>query len=172
MDKIRISSDDSSLYDIKSIAYSGENLLVIEFNSAIPASFGDFVAMTESDTVYAEFNGYDTVYKREDNVITLSNNGSFYTEQPKIPISEDPVELTDEQKAEIERQNKINEINQKISAIDAEFKTLDYIGIKIATGRATVDEYKDDIARMRELADEKNKLENELKELQEVKDNG
>lgn len=171
MDKIRISSDDSGLYDIKSIAYSGENLLVIEFNSAIPASFGDIVAMTESGSIYAEFNGYSTVYRTEGNIITLSNDESFYTEST-TPIVEEPVELTDEQKAEIEKQNKINEINQKISVIDAEFKTLDYVGIKIATGRATIDEYKDDIARMNQLADEKNELENELKELQEVKDNG
>lgn len=42
---------------------------------------------------------------------------------------------------------------------------LDYIGVKIATGRATADEYKDEIAEMDRLADVVNNLKDEIKKL-------
>lgn len=171
MDKIRILNKE---YDINSIAYNGANLLAIDFVSEVPESYkGTFELLTESDTVYADIEGYDTIYKIDNNVVILSNDNSVYPETViTTNIPTESVELSEEQKAEIERQNKINEVNSQIYAINNEFKDLDYIGIKIATGRATIDEYTEEIARMTELADKKNELENELKELQEVSDNG
>lgn len=53
---------------------------------------------------------------------------------------------------------------ERLWQIDEEFRRLDYIGIKIATGRATVAEYAQEIARMEELAEEKNKIMAELVE--------
>lgn len=171
MDKIRILDKE---YEINSIAYNSEgNLLAIEFVSEVPKSSykGIFELLTESGTVYADIEGYDTIYKIDDNVVILSNDNSIYPETfITVDTSTDSIELSEEQKAEKERQNKINEVNSQIYAIDNEFKDLDYIGIKIATGRATIDEYTEEIARMTELADKKNELENELKELQEVND--
>ena len=134
--------------------------------------------MDKAQQIYATFEGYTTIYSHDDNnILELSNDGSIKSIEDNNNIGDNisesiDIELTEEQKAEIEKQNKINEINSKIYSIDNEFKTLDYIGIKIATGRATIDEYKDEIEKMTKLADEKNKLENELNKLQEVKDNG
>lgn len=54
---------------------------------------------------------------------------------------------------------------ERLYQIDVEFRQLDYIGIKIATGRATVAEYAQEIARMEELAAEKNEIMSELAEL-------
>lgn len=48
----------------------------------------------------------------------------------------------------------------------AELKDLDYIGTKIATGRATKEEYADEIARMTEFAEKVNYYEALAKELE------
>lgn len=53
---------------------------------------------------------------------------------------------------------------ERLYQIEEEFRQLDYIGIKIATGRATVAEYAQEIARMEELAAEKNEIMSELEE--------
>ena len=64
--------------------------------------------------------------------------------------------LTEEQiQAELEfatRQKRISELKQKLA-------NYDYIGVKIATGRATKEEYAKEIAQMTEWANEINELE-------------
>lgn len=58
-------------------------------------------------------------------------------------------------------------LRERLYQIEEEFRKLDYIGVKIATGRATVAEYAQEIARMEELAEEKNEIMSELAELAE-----
>ena len=58
-------------------------------------------------------------------------------------------------------------LNEKLWKVDSELRELDYIGIKIATGRATAEEYSEQIARMNELAEEKNRLKAEIAALEE-----
>ena len=48
---------------------------------------------------------------------------------------------------------------EEISRCKARLRELDYIGVKIATGRATIDEYAEQIAEMQRLADRINELE-------------
>ena len=164
MEKIRI---NDVTYNILAINCPNENLLQIVFEKIPDTEFvGKIELLTEGDELCASFEGFNTVYRSEDNIVTLSNDGSVYTEPVPEPDPVEP-EPTEEQKKEQERLVKVAETESKIATIDAEFKTLDYIGIKIATGRATVDEYQDEIARMTELADEKNELETELAALQE-----
>lgn len=74
------------------------------------------------------------------------------TEQEFNELSK-PKEPTAEQKA-------LREKNARIAELRAKLKELDYIGVKIATGRATREEYSQEIARMREYAAEINRLEN------------
>ena len=119
---------------------------------------------TSGGELAATFSGFDTIYKEDDMTVTYSNDGSVYVE-PVVEPTPEPVELTDEQKAEIAKMEKISELECQIAEVDAEFKTLDYIGIKIATGRATIDDYKPEIEKMTELADRKNALEIELAKL-------
>lgn len=164
MEKVRI---NDVTYNILTISCPNENLLQIVFEKIPDTEFvGKIELLTEGDELCASFEGFNTVYRSEDNIVTLSNDGSVYTEMAPEPEPVEP-ELTEEQKKEQERLAKVAETESKIAKIDAEFKTLDYVGIKIATGRATIDEYKDEIARMTELADEKNELETELAILQE-----
>lgn len=165
MEKIRI---NNVTYDILEIGCPAGNLLQIAFGQLLEKIefTGTIELLTEGEELCASFEGFNTVYRSEDNIVTLSNDGSVYTEPvpEQYPVEPEP---TEEQKKEQERLAKVAETESKIATIDAEFKTLDYVGIKIATGRATIDEYKDEIARMTELADEKNELKTELAALQE-----
>lgn len=168
MDKIKTKE---GIYNINSIVHNGNILRISFVGNNTPTKFDRIDVSTQSGDIYATFEGYTTIYSHDDNILELSNDGSIKPIEDNNNIGDNisesiDIELTDEQKAEIEKQNRINEINSRIYSIDNEFKSLDYIGIKIATGRATIDEYKDDIARMTELADEKNELEKELKEVQ------
>ena len=170
MERLRIKKKE---YDIESVDKI-RNLLKIGFAAGVNVgkiSFGGTMdLLTDGGELEATIEGYTTVYKVDGStVVVLSNDGSVYTEPVSKP---DPVtpELTEEQKQEQERLVKVAETESRIAAIDAEFKTLDYIGIKIATGRATVDDYKTEIARMSELADEKNELETQLTDLQRTKE--
>ena len=126
----------------------------------LPQTNSGFTFYLDNDVAVGHYEDYTTVYLiKDETTIQYSNDGSVYVEPEPIPIPE-PYIPTEEELAEIERQNKIA---QQIGVIDAEFANLDYIGIKIATGRATLEEYVTEIARMNELATMKDALEEELK---------
>lgn len=171
MEKVRIKKKE---YEISGITKPADSLLQIAFTDTMPDKYGTIELFTAGDEQCAVFSGYSTVYKTDGSTVMLSNDGSVYAE-PVVEPEPEQKEPTEEEKAEQERQNKIVDTESRIAAIDAEFRTLDYIGIKIATGRATIEEYKTEIARMTELADEKNELITELESLEsdkEVQQNG
>lgn len=167
MERLRIKKKE---YDIESVDKIG-NLLKIGFAAGVNVgkiSFGGSMDLLSSGgELEATICGYTTVYKVDGSTVVLSSDGSVYTEPE--PDSVTP-ELTEEQKQEQERLAKVTETEGKIAAIDAEFKTLDYVGIKIATGRATISDYEPEIARMSQLAGEKNELETQLTDLQSTKE--
>ena len=74
------------------------------------------------------------------------------------------IEEVKEVKPELHEPTEADRLRERLYQIDEEFRKLDYIGIKIATGRATVAEYADEIAHMEELAEEKNEIMSELAE--------
>ena len=86
--------------------------------------------------------------RRQEGTIKSNGDGSY-----EIVAIEAPA-LTEQEKVERE----LRETNAWLSSHD-------YIGIKIATGRATVDEYASEIAEMKEKADRINELEAELASL-------
>ena len=95
-------------------------------------------------------------YKTQDSLLNLKSpvNKPDYieiTEQEYNELSK-PKELTAEQKALIEKKSRIAELHKKL-------EELDYVGVKIATGRATREEYADKIALMSAYARELNLLE-------------
>ena len=129
----------------------------------LPQTNSGFTMYLDNGMEVGNYEDFTTVYLvKDETTIQYSNDGSVYVEPEPIPIPE-PYVPTEEELAEIERQNKIAQINSQIGVIDAEFANLDYIGIKIATGRATLEEYVTEIARMNELATMKDALEEELK---------
>ena len=97
-------------------------------------------------------------YKTQNGLLNLKspvNNPDYIeiTEQEFNELSK-PKEPTEEQKALREKNARIAELHRKL-------KELDYIGVKIATGRATREEYADKIALMSVYANEINLLNNE-----------
>ncbi len=60
------------------------------------------------------------------------------------------------------------EIQAEINALDNLMKQHDYIGAKIAMGRATKEEYAEEIAQSEEWAERKSTLEEQLKQMDET----
>lgn len=92
-----------------------------------------------------DFSEFTTVYKVDGDSVTYSNNGVVYVEPPKP---------TDE---ELRRQALLSEKTELEQWLNAH----DYIGVKIATGRATISEYADVIDEMNVKAERINEI-NEL----------
>lgn len=92
-----------------------------------------------------DFSDFYTIYKIDDDSITYSNDGSVYVE-PKKPTEE-----------ELRNQSLLTEK----SSLEQWLRNHDYVGVKIATGRATVEEYADVIAEMTVKANRINEI-NEL----------
>lgn len=61
-----------------------------------------------------------------------------------------------------EEEKRAKNIETEIASLQSWLSSHDYIGIKIATGRATADEYASEIAEMKAKADRINELEKEL----------
>ena len=97
-------------------------------------------------TQLGDFSDFTTVYKVDTDSITYSNDGSVYVE-PTPPTPE-----------ELHKQELVNEK----ASLEAWLKEHDYIGTKIATGRATVEEYVTEIALMTEKTNRINEIDREL----------
>ena len=93
-----------------------------------------------------DFSDFTTIYKVDGDSVSYSNDGSVYAEPPK-PTEE-----------ELRRQALVGEKAQ----LESWLKAHDYIGTKIATGRATVEEYASEIALMTEKANRINEIDREL----------
>lgn len=104
----------------------------------MPADSTDIIPLEPKD-------GYDVVF----------NGAGWEYKEIEKPVEPEPYEPTELEK----KQQELWETEQKL-------RELDYIGVKIATGRATIEEYADEIADMSRLADKVNKLRAEIKELE------
>ena len=93
-------------------------------------------------TQLGDFSDFTTVYKVDGESVTYSNDGSVYVEPPK-PTEE-----------ELRRQA----LQTEKADLEAWLSAHDYIGVKIATGRATIDDYADEIALMTEKAERINEI--------------
>ena len=93
-------------------------------------------------TQLGDFSDFTTDYKFDGDSVTYSNDGSVYVEPPKPTEEELRRQALQTEKAELE----------------AWLKAHDYIGVKIATGRATIDDYADEIALMTEKAERINEI--------------
>ena len=100
----------------------------------------------DGKTQLGNFSEFTTVYRVDGDTITYSNDGSVYVEPPKPTEEELRKRVLQMEKAELE----------------AWLKAHDYIGVKIATGRATIDDYADEIALMTEKAERINEIDREL----------
>ena len=103
----------------------------------------------DGKTQLGDFSDFTTIYKVDGDSVSYSNDGSVYVEPPK-PTEE-----------ELKRQSLVEEKAQ----LETWLKAHDYIGTKIATGRATIAEYSDIIAEMTEKAERINEIDKLLESL-------
>lgn len=66
--------------------------------------------------------------------------------------------MSEEEKAEHDLNQTRYDLEVKLTKCENELKKLDYIGVKIATGRATIEEYSEQIAYMNTLAEQINDI--------------
>ena len=119
---------------------------VVTITPTTPNTNGFTTWRMDGKTQLGDFSDFTTVYKVDGDSVSYSNDGSIYIEPPK-PTEE-----------ELKKQALAEEKTQ----LESWLKAHDYIGIKIATGRATVEEYATEIAEMSEKASRINEIDREL----------
>ena len=120
---------------------------IVTMTPTTPNTSGFTTWKLDGEIQLGDFSDFTTIYKVDGESVTYSNDGSIYIEPPKPTEEELRKQTLQSEKAELE----------------AWLKAHDYIGVKIATGRATVEEYATEIA---EMTDKANRI-NEINELLE-----
>ena len=127
--------------------YRDGNIVTMTPTSPNPSGFTTW--KLDGVTQLGDFSDYTTVYRVDGESVTYSNDGSVYVEPPKPTEDELRRQALQSEKAELE----------------AWLRNHDYIGVKIATGRATVEEYATEIAEMTEKANRINEIDSILENL-------
>ena len=128
-EKIRLNND--SIHEIDAIR-KFLNLMKITFDENVDIDsllvdmsiFDKIEILTRNDEVCGTYNDFNTVYLREENTITLSNDGSVYTE-PEIPDVEDiPVYVPTLEDIKAMKINELSAIceNQILNGVDVEIE--------------------------------------------------
>ena len=143
---IKIKYNNKNTFD--EVSFSRLNNLVTMTPTA-PNPSGFTTWKLDGNTQLGDFSDFTTVYKVDGESVTYSNDGSVYVEPPK-PTEE-----------ELRRQA----LQTEKTELEAWLKAHDYIGVKIATGRATIDDYADEIALMTEKANRINEIDKLLESL-------
>ena len=141
---IKIKYNNKSTFE--EVTFFRSNNLVT-MTPTTPNASGFTTWKLDGKTQLGDFSEFTTVYKVDGESVTYSNDGSVYVEPPKPTEEELRRQALQTEKAELE----------------AWLKAHDYIGVKIATKRATVEEYANEIAEMTEKANRINEI-NELLE--------
>lgn len=118
----------------------------ITITPTTPNTSGFTTWRMDGKTQLGDFSDFTTVYKVDGDLVMYSSDGSVYVEPPK-PTEE-----------ELRRRALLSER----ADLESWLKDHDYIGTKIATGRATVEEYATEIAEMTEKANRINEIDREL----------
>ena len=141
---IKIKYNNKSTFE--EVTFFRSNNLVT-MTPTTPNTSGFTTWKLDGTTQLGNFSDFTTVYRVNGESVTYSNDGSVYVEPPKPTEEELRRQALQTEKAELE----------------AWLKAHDYIGVKIATKRATVEEYANEIAEMTEKANRINEI-NELLE--------
>ncbi len=143
---IRIKYNDADAFEEVTF-YRDGNLVTV--TPTTPNTNGFTTWRLDGKTQLGDFSDFTTVYKIDGDSVTYSNDGSTCTEPPKPTEEELRKQALQTEKAELE----------------AWLKAHDYIGTKIATGRATIEEYAGEIALMAEKAERINEINTQLRSL-------
>ena len=127
--------------------YRSNNLVTMTPTTPNPSGFTTW--KLDGETQLGDFSEFTTVYKVDGESVTYSNDGSVYVEPPKPTEEELRRQALQSEKAELE----------------AWLSAHDYIGVKIATGRATIEDYAIEIEEMTEKANRINEIDSILESL-------
>lgn len=122
---------------------------LVTMTPTTPNTSGFTTWKLDGETQLGDFSDFITIYKVDGDSVTYSNDGSIYVEPPKPTEEKLRRQALQTEKAELE----------------AWLSAHDYIGVKIATGRATIDDYADEITLMTEKANRINEIEAILESL-------
>lgn len=136
---IKIRYNNKNTFEEVSFLRNGN---LVTMTPTIPNTNGFTTWRADGKTQLGDFSNFTTIYRVEGNSVTYSNDGSVYVEPPKPTEEELRRQALQSEKAELE----------------AWLSAHDYIGVKIATGRATIDDYADEIALMTEKAERINEI--------------
>ena len=103
------------------------------------------IAHTSNDNIELDLSDYDLSYL------------SCYQ------LIDNKLVLDETKKAQLVEQENKQSLAQELSQCESRLKELDYIGVKIATGRATKEEYLTEIEEMNNLANRINEIREELR---------
>ena len=120
--------------------FRSNNIVTMSPTTPNPSGFTTW--KLDGVTQLGDFSDFTTVYRVDGESVTYSNDGSVYVEPPK-PTEE-----------ELRRQA----LQTEKADLEAWLSAHDYIGVKIATGRATIDDYAVEIALMTEKAKRINEI--------------
>ena len=143
---IKIKYNNSKTFNEVSFLRSN-NLVIMTPTKPNPSGFTTW--KLDGKTQLGDFSAYTTVYRVDGESVTYSNDGSVYVEPPK-PTEE-----------ELRR----HALQTEKGELESWLKDHDYIGVKIATGRATIEEYTTEIAEMTEKANRINEINDLLESL-------
>ena len=122
---------------------------IVTMTPTSPNTSGFTTWKLDGKTQLGDFSDFTTIYKVDGESVTYSNDGSVYVEPPK-PTEE-----------ELRRQA----LQTEKADLEAWLSAHDYIGVKIATGRATVEEYATEIKEMTEKANRINEIDSIMESL-------
>lgn len=115
---------------------------LVTMSPTTPHTSGFTTWKLDGKTQLGDFSDFTTIYRVDGESVTYSNDGSVYVEPPKLTEEKLRRQALQTEKAELE----------------AWLSAHDYIGVKIATGRATIDDYATEIAEMTEKAERINEI--------------
>ena len=127
--------------DFNEVSFS-RSTNIVTMTPTTPNTSGFTTWRADGVTQLGDFLDFTTIYKVDGDSVTYSNDGSVYVEPPKPTEEELRRQALQTEKAELE----------------AWLSAHDYIGVKIATGRATIDDYAMEIAEMTEKAERINEI--------------
>lgn len=131
MEKVKIGKEEQR-YEISSIRPESANVLEIIFAGAIPAIWGDITIYTDDGTEATTLHGYETVWKREESRVWLSNDGSVYT-PPTPPEPAVPTEPYVPTLAEVQ--------NNKKADVNAACEAMIVSGVNVTLADGTVEHF-------------------------------
>ena len=141
MIKIKYNNKES----FEEVSFSRNNNVVTVTPTA-PNTNGFTTWRMDGKTQLGDFSDFTIVYKVDGDSVSYSNDDSTYVE---------PLKPTEE-----ELRKQVLQLEK--ATLEIWLREHDYIGTKIATGRATIEEYASEIAEMSEKANRINEIDREL----------